>query len=412
MNQFERVGEPAKCPFSLKDTENTLPFDAYSLLRRGGEVVWDDKMGVWLVTSVEACRRVFAGDNVLFRHPDGDSDGDYAAMAKGLRPLKALVGEQHRKLHNWLMVAFSPRETAAIMDGIVREVIEDTLKDLEGRTKFDLIKEFVDRIPVRVIAAVMDLPWKDKEWVSKAQSYLNDLGAFFNRRMAMTPEISLAASEATSKMRELLDPVIEQRREGTGSDLVSKLWRDGVSIIPDWGADDTFVHMNTVFLGGYDTSSLAISNALYVLLDNEDLMERMRSASDDELQRFVEEVLRMLPPIHYRARKANQDIEIGGVLIRENDVVLPLLGAANRDEKHYSDPEELHLERNKPRDHLTFIAGPRGCIGQGLARAEIREAVKAFIARYPRAKFDPDAPKPSYVGLTMRRYEPITVTVD
>lgn len=397
------------CPFSLRETKDTLPFDAYTRMREAGSVIWDEDMKSWLVTSYDACREVLMKDKEWFRHPDGDPEGDYAVMAKGLRPLKSLVGEEHRKLHNWLMAAFSPRETAIMQDGVVRDVIQSSLDRLDGRDQINLVADFIDRIPIRVIAAVLDLPWKDEAWVGEAQRHLTALGAFFNQRMAMTNDISKAAEDATAGMRALLDPILLERKDGTGDDLITKLWEVGPTILPDWTIDDTFVHINTVFLGGFDTSSLAISNAFYFLLQDDGLKAEIRKVSPERLQNFVEEVLRLLPPNHYRARRANKDLTIAGVDIRKDEFVLPMLASANRDAEHYGCPADMMLDRKMPRDHLSFITGPRSCVGAGLARTEIRETICRFLEVYPDVRLAPDKPSPSYIGLTLRRFEPIYV---
>ncbi len=406
------AAEPASrggCPLHLRDSENTLPFDLYAELRAAGPVIWDDSMNGWLVTSLAHCREVFRNDNTLFRHPDGDSDGDYAQMSPGLRPLKTLSGEPQRKLHNWMMRAFTPAETSAMRDGLIRDVIHAALDNIEGRTEIDLVGDFIDLIPVRVVAAVLDLPWRDRAFMDKAQGNLAIVAGFFNRRGAMTEEVSKNAFRATEELKVQLRPILEQRRDNPGDDLISKLWRDGPGILDNWTIEDTFVNVNTVFLGGYDTTSLAIANAFWFMLRHPELKDRFLSGDPDVQGRYVEEVLRLLPPIHYRARRANQDTEIAGVRIRKDELVFPLIGAANRDEGVYDCPAEMSLERRNPRDHMTFITGPRNCVGSGLARIEVREALNLFLGRYPDVSLDRSKPAPDYVGLTTRRFEPMFV---
>lgn len=401
-----------KCPVTLKDTENIIPFPFYEEMRGQGGVHWDPSVNAWLITSQQGCRELFSKDKVLFRHPDGDAGGDYAAIANGRRALKTLLGEEHRKLHNWLLGAFSAKQATVMMESFVHDVIADALDGLAGKSRVNLLTDFVDRIPVRVIAAALDLPWRDEQFIARATQCMNRLADFFNRRMVVTEVVSSAAKVATEDMRALLDPWIEARSDGSGEDLISRMWRDGPGMVPGWNAEDIFVHLNTVFLGGFDTSTLAISNALYVALRDPVLADTLRTGDKTLLARFVEEVLRSYPPIHYRARRANEDTEILGVPIQKDDFVIPLLAAANRDPTHYDRPNELELDRKSPRDHLTFIAGPRSCVGSGLARAEIIETVRAFLEAYPNARLDADTPAPEYLGLTMRRFEPINIVLE
>ena len=95
-------------------------------------------------------------------------------------------------------------------------------------------------------------------------------------------------------------------------------------------------------------------------------------------------------------------------MIKKDDVVVLLHGAANRDPVHFGAcPAAANLSRERPGDHLTFNYGPRSCIGAGLARMEMIEALKAVLERLPDVAPDAGAEQPRFAGLFMRSFRPL-----
>jgi hypothetical protein len=103
-------------------------------------------------------------------------------------------------------------------------------------------------------------------------------------------------------------------------------------------------------------------------------------------------------PVQFRSRKANRDFEVGGVRIRKDQFVVPLLAAAGRDPGKYRCPNDVDFGRAAFRDHLSFDFGPRACVGAAFARAELRESVTAVLERLPGLRLAPPLPHPSTAG--------------
>src|SRR5262249_18105243 len=150
-------------------------------------------------------------------------------------------------------------------------------------------------VTIRVIAAVMELPWQDDEWLARLRQSMNDIQGFLDRIVSRgNDEASTQrAIDATRAIREATAPFVDARPDGTGDDLISKLWRDGPSILADWSDEDVRTNVRHMFFAGTDTTALAINNALHLLLTDRELFEQVIAADESGVAAFVEEALRL-----------------------------------------------------------------------------------------------------------------------
>jgi cytochrome P450 len=105
----------------------------------------------------------------------------------------------------------------------------------------------------------------------------------------------------------------------------------------------------------------------------------------------VEEVLRHDPSVAFMNRVAAADLKLGGRVIREGQVVLLGIAAANRDPEVFTDPDQLDVRR-AGMPHVTFASGAHACLGMGLARLELEVALRALFGRFPHLRLDPGSP--------------------
>ena len=175
---------------------------------------------------------------------------------------------------------------------------------------------------------------------------------------------------------------------------------------------DALAICRELYLGGADTTVHGIANSLYLLLWN----PKIRAAVDQDREKIgavIEEAQRLYGSPQWRYRRANQDCVLGGVEVKKDQVLILLHGAGNRDPKQFGEcPAEPNLDRPRIRDHLTFNYGPRACVGMGLARIEMRDALNGVLDRLPNVRPDPDAEQPRFANLFMRSYRPLHVRFD
>src|SRR5262249_6622340 len=124
----------------------------------------------------------------------------------------------------------------------------------------------------------------------------------------------------------------------------------------------------------------------------------------------VEEAMRLFSAVQYRFRIAQRDCRLGGADIKQGQVLVLVHAAANRDPVRYGkQAAEADLGRRLPTDHLAFGRGPRTCVGAGLARREMFDAVSGVLDCLPGIRLDTEQPAPRFAGLFMRSFKPLHI---
>jgi cytochrome P450 len=312
-------------------------------------------------------------------------------------------------VHHWWLRAFSPKSIAPLQETLIRPIIDVTIDRFIESGRAELWSDLAARIPVRAIAAMMGLPYDHDIWVDTIAHQLDLLAEFFDKRMLADDTTRATALAATEQITEILLPTIRARRDGSGRDMISRLWADGPSLLDAWCEEDVITHIHNMFVGGKDTTTLGIANAMFLLLRDPSLTQTL-THDPLKIDQFVEETLRLEAPVQFRVRLAATDYELEQTVVREGDTVLPILAAAGRDrDKWGPDVDEVNLDRPLARTHMAFLHGPRTCVGAALARAEMNEVVRAVLRRMPDVRPDPEAPAPEYGGYVLRAHKPLNV---
>jgi cytochrome P450 len=369
-------------------------------------------MEAWLVTSYAACKEVMRQDKILFRHPFAEeAEHDEVLLeVEGRRSRNLLHGEEHARHHRWYIHRFSPTVIDRWRPTLIRPVIDSIIDRFAADGKVELAEDFSERFSIRVIAAMMHLPWQDDDWIAHCKGLLDAKLQYLDTHRNNPDEATRQRAMATSlEMNELLRPYIEEarEREPDDDDILALLWRDGPSIMPEWSIVDMVTWATGTFFAGTDTTTHAIENGFYLMMTVPGLQDSLRDGGPKAVSAFAEEVLRLYGAVQFRFRKANEDTELAGVRIKKDDLLLPLHASANRDAGKYAAADEVDLRRRAPRDHLAFSFGPRTCAGQALARAEIEETMAMTLERLPDLRLDPDAEPPRLRGFLLRSYRPL-----
>jgi cytochrome P450 len=405
--------EYASCIAATADSD---PYGFYDRAREAGDVVWDESVCAWLVTSHAAVRELMRQDKKLVRHTAGDSTNPvYRAIHGGERSRLLMNDDGQTRHHRWFVHRFSYTLVDEWRETLLRPIIDHLLDEVAAAGRIEVVSQFCDRFSVRVIAAVMGLPWDDDAWVSRCKRLLDRKQRYINLGAVGADEATERdALAAVEEMDELLLPFLEaaRRREPREDDILALLWAEGPTIMPDWGLDDMRAWITTTFFAGTDTTTHAIANAFYILLTVPGLQDELRAAGAETVERFAEEVLRLYPSVHFIRRRANLDFELAGQQIKRNDTLLMLNAGANRDPRRFGCPHDIDLGREAWREHLAFSIGPRTCAGAALARAEVQESVMKALERLPNLRLEPDAEPPRLRGLLLRSYQPLHTLFD
>jgi cytochrome P450 len=394
------------CPVDLLSTRDLDPYPSYDRIRAHGQAVWSDQFDGWLLTTHDACRELLKRDDDSLSHPDRDS-AEAIVMSGGRRALKMLQGSEHHAFHKWWLRVLSGRENYGAQRRLVAPIVGKYLDPIACRGSAEVVADFADQVPVRSIASLFGLPWEDDDWIGEIRHLIRQSLGYFDRRLDAEPEQTSRSAEAVRRVREMMMPYVERGRHDDDS-VIAKLWRDGPQLLDDFTVDDVFAMVYSTFTGGTDTTAQAIANMVYAYAKDESISRRLRH-NHTVLPGFVEECLRLHPPVHYRQRRLERDSTVGGVLVHKGDSVIPVLAAANRDASHYDRPHELVVDRPSQRDHLTFSWGPRICVGAGFARIELSEIMAQILDRIPDLTLDRTKPPPRLEGLTLRSYRPVHI---
>jgi cytochrome P450 len=254
----------------------------------------------------------------------------------------------------------------------VQTTVDELLDAVEPDGAADIISDLAFHLPLIVICRMLDIPVQERHRIHEnAQGFAQLVGGVPG---VDAPYLAMAA------LKEHLGGLIDQRRGRSTTPLLQALFdaeQDG-----DRLSNDELVTMivHLVF-GGHDTTTNLIGNGLLALLTHRDQWDLLRA--DPALAAgAVEELLRFNAPVQETHRSFEVDTEVDGVTIAAGEMVRVLLGAANRDERRYREPDRLDITRTSIR-HLAFGEGPHYCLGSSLTRMEGATVFATLARRFP-----------------------------
>ena len=400
-------------PASMAGLTDVDPYPFYESVRARGPLVWDDSMRGFLVTSYELCRDIEMHEE-LYRHPYADASPELIEIKSvkgGHRNITISQGEDHTRIHKWLLGLFVPRTVEQYREKHIRPIITGLIDRFVDRGRIELTSAYSDQIPPRVLMSLFAMRWDDEALAKRVLELHDDVMAWVGSQNRGS-ELTAKARAAGQEINAILMPYMLERKKNPGNDLISRLWTDGPKILDNFTDEDALANAREMFLAGTDTSLHALANAFHIILTQPAVMEAVRADRQKTLSNLVEEALRLYGSVQYRFRVANQDCEIGGTPVKKNQVLVLINSAANRDPAKYACPAAVDLGRTLPKEHLAFNAGPRNCVGAALARAEMIDAVDMLLDRVKNLRLDPAAPPPTFRFHYTRSFRPLHVLFD
>jgi cytochrome P450 len=304
----------------------------------------------------------------------------------------------HRSL---LSRVFTPRRVAAL-EPKMREFCAQCLDPHVGTDRFDFITDLGHQMPMRVIGMLFGIPDADLDRVRR--------GADANLRTAAGEPMEI--SETPDFGSEVYQEYIDWRVDHPSDDLMTELlhteFEDENGVTRCLTRDEALLYTTVVAGAGSETTTRLIGWAGKVLGDLPD--ERRKVVADRSLvPNTIEELLRYEPPGPQIARYVPEDAEWYDTKIPAGSAMMFLVGAANRDERHYDDPDRFSVDRVIDR-HLTFGYGIHFCLGAALARLEGRVALDEVLRRFPDWEVDLDNARIARTS-TVRGYETLPAVI-
>ena len=355
------------------------PYPRYATLRRVAPV-HQSALGFCALSRYDDCQQ-------LLRHPGVGKNFTGAANSLGLTDEQRAAQDRfrndrsnmlttdppdHTRLRKLVTRAFTPRTVETLRPSIV--VLVDELLDGFGAEEVDVMDALAFPLPVTVIGEMLGVPAEDRPGLRPLVRAVTAV-----LELAVTPDALAEAIAADVKLGEYFACLVAERRAQPRDDLLTKL------IEAEDKGDQLSEHelISTVillFAAGFETTTHLIGNGLLALLRHPDQLARLR-ADRSMVRPAVEELLRYDSPVQIAVRTAYEDLSIGGQRIEAGNFVLALLGAANHDPAHFSDPERLDVGRDEGAP-MSFGGGIHFCLGAALARLEAQIVLDRLLDRF------------------------------
>jgi cytochrome P450 len=335
---------------------------------------------------------VFGFDEVVQVLRDNDTYSstvyeDVMGMVMG-RTVLQMDEPEHRVIRGLVAPSFRSKMLERWEEDLVAVVVNELIDSFAQSGRTDLVRTLTFNYPVQVIARILGLPRSDYQRFQRWALELTSVAANWERGMA--------ASEA---LRDYFAGVMADRRSHPGDDLISDLVRadvDGERLTDE----EIFSFLRLLLPAGVETTYRVSGSLLFALLNDRPQLDALYADRALYPQAF-EEAVRWEPPVTVILRRAVRDTELAGVKIDAGADIALMIGAANRDERKYVDPDRYDMFREM-RQHVGFGFGVHVCLGMHLARMESRVAINTLFDRLGPFTLDPEAEPPHIEGMAFR----------
>jgi len=360
------------------------PYPLYRRLRSEAPFHWDFVLGGWFLTRYGDVRAALADPRLSTKNFSFDVSQLPRDLQKNLAPFgrvkekDALYNDppEHDRLRRPLNRAFHPAIFAGMLPKIEAQA-QELLARAAGRRPMDVVGDYSEPLANYMIGELLGLPdairRKFIEWCDQLTE--------FTMAQRIGYETVLTAAKAIKSfdaVRALIRPMIATRRKNFVDDVIGR----ALSVEPNeppLSEDEVLANCVLFLHAGARNMSASITNAVLVLLRHPEQLIRLREDSQ-LINTAVEELLRYETPVQVAIRGVPEEIEFAGRRIGPGQLLVLLLGAANRDPEQFADPDRLDLTR-RPNHHLSFGFGAHGCVGGWMARVGLTIAIGAILDR-------------------------------
>lgn len=361
------------------------PYPSYAKLREVGPIHWSDEFfgGAWLLprhADVEAVLRDPARFSAQ-RTGGWVMSDDTARRELGrfqqvfARAMLFLDEPDHARIRAVLNAGFRGDALRRLVP-VIEQRVDDLLDAVDADAGFDFMEKVARPLPAEVMALLMGVPISD---LGDFIAWSDDLAAFIG---ATKPDLDEArrAQASLLAMCSYFAGHVEQRRRAPGDDLVSSLLRAerdghiraGVELLAQCAM---------LLFAGHETTRNLLGNGLHALLRHPAQWRRLQQ-EPTLVPAALRELLRYDSPVQYTGRRVSTDLELHGRRLRRGDLVIALIGSANRDPARYPEPDRLDIGRTAS-GLLAFGAGPHVCIGAAFSLMEAEVVFGKLLKRFP-----------------------------
>lgn len=391
---------------------NPTPF--FNELRHERPVYFDEALNAYVVAAYKDVHSVlnqpntFSSALALFHAYNFEEIVNEILVEKARGPFAPILPmtdpPEHTRVRSVLNLAFS-KPRMAKFQGYIENAVEDLFNGFLDSGHMEVMQELAVPLPVSIIAHLLSVP---RERHSDIKRWTQAYTACAGNRIR-TQEEAVRIGNELADMQNFIAGHIESRRQNGQEydDVLNDLVNGNNGAL----SDAEILAIAAAFLvAGHETGSLIIVAIFKTLAENPALVEYLRNVNDEEkekaYQTFIEEALRVNAPVRMLPRVTTADADVSGVTIPAGSLVFVLLASGNMDESTFGDDSETFVpDRKNASRHLSFGAGPHICIGNQLARMELKCLLKAAIDKMDDIKLG-DTP------ITLADYSPVVLDIN
>lgn len=378
------------------------PYPHLAKLRTAGKPVWHEETQMFLAANYDDANAVLRNKALgrIFKPRTPETEWD---TFNWLHADSILDSEppKHTRLRALVSKAFNKNIIESQRD-IINKIVDQLILDIKAKGgNWDLIADFAEPLPVKVIVAMLGFPEEDEHLLRPWSQAIVKM-----YEVNPSEQVQADAKKAAAEFAAYVQRLADERKEKPGNDLITDLVR-----VEEQGeklnAHELIATCVLLLNAGHEASVNGFGNGAVALLERPDQFQLLRNNPDGLAATAIEEFLRFDAPLHLFERTATADTEIGGVAIKSGEKIASLLGSANRDENHFANAEQMDITRD-PNPHIGFGAGIHFCLGGPLARLEMGIALPKLVKAFPDMKIANDpVRRPTFV---LRGYEKVEIS--
>ncbi len=372
-------------PFDPRLRSN--PYEVFREMRESDPVHWSEAMQSWLLTRYDDVLAVLR-DHAHFSSERSRATNPFVKELEKFREASGPAGRTptmlsldppaHTRMRNLVNKAFTPRVVERIRPHI-QEIAEQLLDDLPDREHIDIVRDLAIPLPVIVIAETLGVPPAERQ---RFKAWSTDVAGTLAGPF-QPPAVMDRARISSVELADYFHQQLALRRKEPREDLLSALLaaEEQGDLLSE---DELLATCVLLLVAGNETTTNLIGNGMLALLQERDQLSRLQ-ADPSLIGPAIEEMLRFDTPAQMTSRIVAEDMTFGGKKFEAGQIVLCVLGAANRDPARFPNPDRFDIARKDNR-HLAFGMGIHYCLGAPLAVAEAQVAITTLLRRYPDAE--------------------------
>ena len=351
------------------------PYPVYRRLRDEAPLYHNEEHDFWVLSRHADLHKAVRTDGIYSNEMGVSLDASaWTPYAHQTMSFLAMDPPRQTRLRKLVSKGFTPKRVAELEPSIQR-ITDRYLDQAMEAGEFDWIGDFAGKLPMDVISEMLGVPEPDRDEVRR----LADLLVHREPGLRDVPKVGI---EAAMTLFGYYTDLLAERKRQPADDLTSALLaaEDGGDRMTD---QEIIAFLFLMVVAGNETTTKLLGNAMYHLTDHPDQRDEVFGAGEELIGPWIEETLRHDTSTQLLARHLVDDLSLHGVTAPKGSKLLFCLGAANHDDRVFTDPEtfDVHRDEAELKQSLSFGGGRHFCLGANLARLESRVALRELVRR-------------------------------